>query len=142
MKYKNPGLAVDIIVERNGKVLLIKRKDAPYKGEWAFPGGFIDYGKETIEQTAVRELKEETELIAELKDIELLGVASKPDRDPRGHVVALQFIVKKAEGEPKAADDAEEAEWFSFDNMPKLAFDHEETFEKYKAWRKKNGGLQ
>ncbi|OGJ17877.1 hypothetical protein A3K73_08020 [Candidatus Pacearchaeota archaeon RBG_13_36_9] len=142
MKHKNPGLAVDLILERNEKVLLIKRKDEPYKGEWAFPGGFINYGKETIEQTAVRELKEETALIAELKDIEFLGVASKPDRDPRGHVVAVQFVVKKAEGEPKANDDAEEAEWFSLDSVPKLVFDHQETLEKYKAWRRKNDRLQ
>jgi len=139
MKYKNPGLAVDIIVEREGKLLLVKRKHGPYKGEWAFPGGFIDYGKETIEQTAVRELKEETQLIAELKDIELLGVASKPDRDPRGHVVAIQFIVKEFKGEPKADDDAEEADWFSLNITPKLAFDHQETLEKYKTWREKNG---
>lgn len=139
MEFKNPGLTADIIVERENKILLIKRKHPPCQGYWALPGGFLEYGKETIEETGKRELYEETGLVVELKDLELLGIASEPKRDPRGHIVSPYFFAKKTNGELKAGDDAENAKWFYLDNLPPLAFDHAETIEKYKIWRIKNG---
>ena len=120
--YRNPSLAVDAIVFREpygSDILLIERKNAPYG--WAFPGGFVDYGEST-ENAVKRELEEETGMVA--KRVELVCVASEPDRDPRQHVVSVVYIVE-AEGEPVAADDAKNIGWFNINNLPKMAFDHE-----------------
>lgn len=122
MKYKDPKSTVDIIVVINECILLIKRKNAPFKNKWALPGGFIDYGKETLEEAAIRELKEETNLKA--KTIYPVGNFSEPKRDPRGHVISHVFKVIDFAGEAKAADDAKEVEWFDLTDLPKLAFDH------------------
>lgn len=133
MKYENPGVAADIIVEREEKILLVRRRNPPFKGMFALPGGFLEYGKETLEETAIRELKEETGLIAE--KLQLLGVYSTPDRDPRGHTVSAVYITETY-GEPKAGDDAAELKFFSLTNLPRLAFDHEAIIKDYIAWRK------
>ncbi|MFH1248627.1 MAG: NUDIX hydrolase [archaeon] len=134
MAFKNPGSTVDIIVEREGKILLVKRKNPPYKGMWAIPGGFIEYGKETLEQAAKRELKEETCLDA-LK-LELMGVYSEPKRDPRGHVISHVYAAK-TRGTAKASDDAKELQFFPLSNLPALAFDHKKIISDYQIWREK-----
>src|SRR5713226_4427364 len=95
-----PPLAADVIVEIGDRVVLIERKNFP--PGWAIPGGFVDYG-ETVEQAAVREAREETSLQVELRA--LLGVYSRPDRDPRGQTIGIVYI-GIASGQPKAADDA------------------------------------
>ena len=100
--YKNPALTVDMVVIRDARVLLIKRKNDPFKDHWALPGGFVDYG-EMVEAAAVRELFEETSLKTE--SVMLFGVYSAPDRDPRGHTVSIVFKMDTT-GEPKAGDDA------------------------------------
>lgn len=117
--YKNPLPTVDIIVRIQGGFILIKRKNPPFG--WALPGGFVDYG-ESVENAAVREAKEETSL--DITDLQLLGVYSAPDRDPRHHTISTVFIAQ-GHGSPLAGDDAMQIQVFNKDNFPKeLAFDH------------------
>ncbi len=124
---KNPFPTVDIIIELEGKgIVLIMRKNPPYG--WAIPGGFVDYG-ETLEEAAVREALEETSLHVDL--IRQFHVYSAPDRDPRQHTIATVFIGKSA-GIPKAADDAKDVGIFTWDTLPdNLAFDHRKILEDY-----------
>ena len=131
MKYKNPKTTTDIIIEKGGKILLIKRKNKPFKDTWALPGGFIDCGGETLKQAAIRELKEETSLIVKLDGIFLFGVYSAIDRDPRGHVISHVYVAGKFKGILKASDDAIDAKFFSLLNLPKLAFDHNTILKNY-----------
>lgn len=137
MRYKNPGATIDLIIEKNEKILLIERKYEPFKGKWALPGGFIDYGKETLEKAAVREGGEETSLKIKLKDLEFFGVYSSPNRDPRGHIISHVYIVKKYSGELKANDDAKQVRWFPLYELPKLAFDHKKIINDYRKRSKK-----
>lgn len=129
--YRNPIPTVDIIIEMDQGIVLIKRKNPPYG--WALPGGFVDYG-ESLEASAVREAKEETSLHVTL--VSEFGAYSEPDRDPRMHTITVVFIAK-AQGEPRAADDAAEVGIFNQDTLPeKLAFDHGEILGDYFASRK------
>lgn len=128
--YKNPSCTVDIIVKKGDAILLIKRRNAPYKNKYALPGGFINYGKETLEQAATRELKEETGLIA--FNLFLLNNYSSPKRDSRGHVISHVYYTTDTQGVLKAGDDAKEAKWFDINNLPKLAFDHNKIINDYK----------
>lgn len=119
---KTPLLAVDVIIRIRGGIILIKRKNNPFKGKWAVPGGFIKEG-ETVEEAAHREVKEETGLEIVLE--KLLGVYSDPDRDPRGHVVSICFTARKSGGELKPATDAVNVKIFKDIPWSKLAFDHD-----------------
>ncbi|MGB9978698.1 NUDIX domain-containing protein [Methanobacterium sp.] len=105
-------------------VVLIKRKYDPYKGSWALPGGFVEWG-ETVESAVVREVKEETGL--EVDIIKLVGVYSDPKRDPRGHTVTVCYLTRKVKGNLKADTDASIAQYFKKDEILKLklAFDHD-----------------
>ncbi|HHQ44834.1 MAG TPA: NUDIX hydrolase [Candidatus Altiarchaeales archaeon] len=118
---QTPKLAVDGAIVEDGKIILIKRLNEPFKDMWALPGGFVDVG-ETVEDACIREVREETGLEVEVK--KLLGVYSDPARDPRGHTVSVIFLCEKTGGELKAADDAKDAGYFSLNELPKLAFDH------------------
>lgn len=120
---KNPLLTVDTVVTNNTSVVLIKRKNPPYKGFWALPGGFVEY-EETVESAAVRETKEETGLDVELGTI--VGVYSKPGRDPRGHVITICYLAQKTGGNLFADTDASDAHWFEVNKISKIdmAFDH------------------
>lgn len=126
-EYPRPAVTADVVAitrENEPKVLLIQRKFDPYKGCWAFPGGFMDMD-ETTEQCAIRELNEETGLV--YSSMTQIGAYSKVDRDPRGRTLTVAYlaIVDK----PllvNAQDDAAKAEWFSINNLPPLAFDHDE----------------
>ena len=126
-KYPRPAVTADCIVitrEAEPKVLLIQRGDQPFKGGWAFPGGFMNMD-ETTEQCAVRELEEETGL--RLSKIQQIGAYSKVDRDPRGRTITVAYLA--IVDEPIAVtgqDDAAKAEWFPIDALPPLAFDHED----------------
>ncbi len=121
MNDKKPTLSVDaIIVRKDDSIILVKRKNPPFEGMFALPGGHVKYG-ETVEAAVVREAKEETGLDIEIK--ELFGVYSDPDRDPRGHAVSIVTICGEIGGKLKAGSDAAEVK--SFKELPeKLAFDH------------------
>jgi 8-oxo-dGTP diphosphatase len=117
---KTPLLAVDAIILFQGGVVLIRRENPPYKGCYAFPGGFVEVGEST--ETAVgREAKEETGL--EIDILSLVGVYSDPARDPRGHVVSICYLAG-GRGTLQSGSDARSAEVFPVDNFPPLAFDH------------------
>lgn len=120
-------LAADIVVfsfkEKQLQVLLVKRKYAPGSGKWAIPGGFIREN-ESLEQAAMRELKEETGLAKDAY-FEQLYTFGEVDRDPRGRVISVAYIVLVNEPEKlklKATDDAAEAAWFPATKLPELAF--------------------
>src|SRR6478672_160271 len=89
--HKNPIPTVDVIIQMDSRILLVKRKNEPFREYLAIPGGFVNEG-ETVEDAAKREVKEETSLDIELIDI--LGVYSDPARDPRGHMMSTVFIAK------------------------------------------------
>jgi ADP-ribose pyrophosphatase YjhB (NUDIX family) len=125
-RYRNPFPTVDIIIEVEGGIVLIQRRNPPYG--WALPGGFVDYG-ESLETAAVREAKEETSLDIEL--ISQLGAYSDPKRDPRHHTISVVFQAR-AKGRACPADDAIDIDIFNRDNLPgDLAFDHDRILSDY-----------
>ena len=142
-KYPKPFLTADIVVfrkpekeEGSSEVLLIRRGGHPYMGYWALPGGFAKQG-ETLEQTAARELEEETGITG--VSLKLVGVYSEPGRDPRGWVVSAAYaaMIGKEAATARAGDDAEDIRWarlecdregnwrFLTEQKEKLAFDHQ-----------------
>ncbi|MDR2927839.1 MAG: NUDIX hydrolase [Cytophagaceae bacterium] len=130
--YPKPSVTADIVViadkgcER--KVLLIKRKYSPCEGMWALPGGFVDENEDLI-TAALRELKEETG-IENVTPVQI-GAFGKPGRDPRGHTISIGFMTVIPDiVEAGAGDDAANAEWFSINNLPELAFDHNDIINK------------
>jgi 8-oxo-dGTP diphosphatase len=126
---KCPSLAADVIIEVDRRIVLIERKNFPFG--WALPGGFVEVG-EPVEETAVREAFEETSLAVELTA--LLGVYSRPDRDPRGHTVTVVYV-GRAQGAPKAGDDAGNAALYSLEDLPSpLAFDHAQVVADYREF--------
>ncbi len=126
-----PVVAADVIIEIGGRIVLIERKNFP-RG-WAIPGGFVDVG-ESVEDAAVREMREETSLDVELRA--LLGVYSRPGRDPRGHTVTVVYV-GRASGTPKAADDAKTVGLFAPNDLPsELVFDHAEILADYLSFLK------
>jgi ADP-ribose pyrophosphatase YjhB (NUDIX family) len=137
-KHKNPFPTVDVIIEASrpdGKtgIVLIRRKYPP--PGWALPGGFVEYG-ESLEEAAVREAKEETSLDIEL--VRQLHTYSAPGRDPRFHTITTVYLAR-AQGQPKARDDAAEIGIFTEEDRPRpLAFDHEQILDDY--FRLKNKG--
>ena len=123
-----PLVAVDALIKySNDSIVLIRRKNSPFKGFLALPGGFVDVG-ETVEEACIREAFEETRL--KVKILKLIGVFSEPNRDPRGHNISVAFIcVPISEKEdPEAGDDAAALEVIPFKEIPnlELAFDHKD----------------
>ncbi len=124
INIKHPVLTVDaVILCDNNSIILIKRKNSPYEGFWALPGGFVEYG-ETVEAAVLREVNEETGLEIDLNEIS--GVYSDPNRDPRGHVITICFTAMKTRGNLKPNTDAIEVNCFKLGDIFKLnlAFDH------------------
>ncbi len=118
---KTPNLTVDAVIIEDDRIVLVKRKNPPFKGMWALPGGFVDYG-EVVEDAVQREAREETGLDVEVS--RLSGVYSNPRRDPRGHTVSIVFVCRRVGGVLKASSDAADVGWFPLDDLPDLAFDH------------------
>ena len=129
--WPRPMVSVDAAVfgffRGKAKLLLIRRKNEPFKGQWALPGGFVGINEE-LEAAAARELAEETGLVG--VRLEQIHVAGKVGRDPRGRVITIVFmgVVSKPQQRLKAGDDAAEAQWFDIEKLPdNLAFDHDEV---------------
>jgi len=124
-KYPRPAVTADSVVMTNEpqpKVLLIQRGADPYKGAWAFPGGFMNMD-ETTEQCAIRELEEETGL--KVAKVHQIGAYSKVDRDPRGRTITVAYLaIIDSPENVIGQDDAAKAEWFPITELPHLAFDH------------------
>lgn len=119
---KTPLLTVDcVVVDAEGRVLLIERRNAPFKGRWALPGGFVDLG-ESVEDACRRELLEETGVRA--GRLTLVGVYSKPGRDPRGPTVSIAYLTRVGRRRATASDDAVAAVWRDDWKRLDLAFDH------------------
>ena len=117
-----PLVAVDCVAfDAKGRVLLIRRKNPPFQGQYALPGGFVDVG-ESVEDACRRELMEETGVKA--GKLTLVGVYSDPARDPRGHTVAVVFMTRLRSAKATAGDDAAAAEWVENWRKEMLAFDH------------------
>lgn len=123
--YPRPAVSADcVVIDRNDKkILLIERKNDPFKNMWALPGGFVEEN-ETVKAGAMRELKEETGL-NHIK-MELIDVFSDPERDPRGRIITAAYLarVNNTDLKPVAGDDAGKVQWFPLDDLPPLAFDH------------------
>ena len=124
-KYPRPAVTADCVVitkEAEPKVLLIQRGADPYKGCWAFAGGFMNMD-ETTEQCAIRELEEETGL--KVSTVRQIGAYSKVDRDPRGRTITVAYLaIIDKPAQVTGQDDAAKAEWFPLSALPELAFDH------------------
>ncbi len=121
-----PLLTVDaVIIYDENNIILIRRKNPPFQGQLALPGGFVDVG-ETVEDACIREAKEETNI--NVKILKIIGVYSKPKRDPRGHTVTIAYLCKPLTGQeqPKAQDDAAALEIVPITEISskKIAFDH------------------
>ncbi|MCR5574919.1 MAG: NUDIX hydrolase [Bacteroidaceae bacterium] len=129
-KYPRPAVTADCVVvtrESEPKVLLIQRGNEPFKGCWAFPGGFMDMD-ETTEQCAIRELEEETGL--EVSELQQIGAYSKVNRDPRGRTVTVVYLARVDTAVAVIGqDDAAKAEWFPLSDLPPLAFDHDDIMQ-------------
>ena len=125
-RYPHPAVTTDCVIfgfdgERL-QVLLIERGIEPYKGRWAFPGGFLKMD-ETAEEGARRELKEETGLDSAY--MEQFHTFSAPERDSRERVITIAYYALVKIQEVKGGDDAASARWFPLDEIPSLAFDHD-----------------
>ncbi|OLP20150.1 NUDIX hydrolase [Leptolyngbya sp. 'hensonii'] len=129
-EFPRPSLTVDCVVfgfdlsERDLKVMLIQRKLSPFEGQWALPGGFVRV-EESVEAAALRELREETGI--EKVFLEQLYTFGEVDRDPRERVVTVAYyaLVNLSDHQIQATTDASDAAWFSIQQVPKLAFDHD-----------------
>lgn len=125
-KYPHPAVTTDCVIfgfdGQELNVLLIERGIEPYKGRWAFPGGFLTL-KESAEEGAMRELKEETGL--DTAYVEQFHTYSAPDRDPRERVITIAYLALVKIEDVKGGDDAADARWFPVGKVPHLAFDHE-----------------
>lgn len=127
--YPRPSVTVDIVLLMDTlphpQVLLIRRKNSPFKDLWALPGGFLEMD-ESFQESALRELWEETGI----SNVHLtqIGAYGEPDRDPRGRVITIAYlgIVKYEQPEAVAGSDASEVAWFSTNDLPQLAFDHKD----------------
>ena len=127
--FRNPAPTVDIIIETEGGIVLIERKNPPHG--WALPGGFVDYG-ESFEDAARREAAEETSLTVTLTL--QFHTYSDPGRDARQHTASTVYIAT-ASGQPVAADDAQRAGVFRQDTLPPLVFDHDRILREYFAFK-------
>lgn len=124
---QTPALTTDCVVfDAQGRVLLIRRKNPPFEGQYALPGGFVDIGESTIDACR-RELKEETGIGA--GTLTLIGVYSDPTRDPRGHTCSVAYLSRIDHAEPIAGDDAAAAEWVAHWRSVTMAFDHARILE-------------
>jgi len=130
IRSKSPILAVDGLILKENKILLVKRAIPPFSGYWTLPGGHVKYG-ETVEEAIQREMKEE--LGGEFKIKKLLGVYSDPKRDPRYHSTAVIFLLEKIDNqEIRLNFEGGEYKYFSSQELPQnIGFDHRKIIEDF-----------
>lgn len=128
-EYPRPAVTADCVVITRGntpRVLLIKRGNDPFKGQWAIPGGFMEMD-ETVLHCAMRELKEEANL--DVEEVTMIDVYDAIDRDPRHRTITVAYLAivePVAVLQASAGDDAADYHWFPLDELPPLAFDHDQ----------------
>ncbi|ENA1793740.1 NUDIX hydrolase [Flavobacterium psychrophilum] len=131
MRISKIFVTVDAVIVKkstDNQLLLIKRKNKPFENCWALPGGFVDH-HEDLEVAAKRELEEETQI--KIDSLQQFGTFGKPFRDPRGHMISVAYFGEVPENTIAiASDDAKEVAWFAVNELPNLAFDHQEIIEK------------
>ncbi|MFQ5986565.1 MAG: NUDIX domain-containing protein [Thermoplasmata archaeon] len=132
-KLQAPLLAADGIVLLEGKLVAVRRKYDPFRGQYALPGGMVEYG-ETLEEAVVREVREETGL--ETRIVSLVGVYSHPERDPRGHVVSAVYELNPTSGTLASGSDTAAVELIDPEEPPEMGFDHEAIVADFRAQRK------
>jgi 8-oxo-dGTP diphosphatase len=122
-----PALVAEcVLFDPMWRVLLIRRGNEPFRGDYALPAGFVEIG-ETVEDACRREVKEETGVEIGDQDLKLIGVYSDPARDPRGHTVSVAYAVRlPREIQPQAGSDAQSADWIKDWRSKKLAFNNAE----------------
>lgn len=118
---KHPWVTVDGLLLHEGKLVAVIRRNPPFQGMPALPGGFVELG-ETTEAAAIREVQEETGLETRIE--RLVGVYSDPTRDPRGHTVTVAYAMKIVGGVLRAASDAKAIALLDMEKLPTMAFDH------------------
>jgi len=124
-----PGVTVDAVLLHRGKLVLVRRGREPFRGMYALPGGFVEFG-ERLEDAVEREVLEETGLHAEVE--RLLGVYGDPGRDPRGHTISVAYVLNSVGGGLAAGTDAAAARLVPPDRVPTLAFDHDAILADYR----------
>ncbi len=134
--WRKPSVTTDGIVFKDGRIVLIRRRNDPFKGSHALPGGFVNYG-ERLEDCVVREVLEETGLRTQI--VRLIGLYSAPGRDPRGHFVTAVYELRPIGGALKAGDDAISAKWVPVEDIPQMAFDHGDIIAAFLAKKKEDG---
>ncbi len=118
---RHPWVTVDGLILYAGKLVAVIRRNPPFQGMPALPGGFVEVG-ETTEQAVGREVEEETGL--QTRVVRMVGVYSDPARDPRGHTVTIAYALDITGGVLRAASDAKAITLLDLDRLPPLAFDH------------------
>ena len=118
---RHPWVTVDGLVVHEGRLVAVVRRNPPFQGMPALPGGFVELGEAT-EAAVVREVREETGL--ETHVVRLVGVYSDPARDPRGHTVTAAYALEETGGVLRAASDAKGIQLLDPDHLPRMAFDH------------------
>lgn len=131
-RYEHPAVAATVVLRDRSRdaFLLIERATEPYCGHYAFPGGFLDVGRESIEETAARELREETGVVVDPHDLVLVDVRSDPDRDPRDHVFDIGFYVEVDSVDAEPLDETMAIRWATAEELETLplAFDHDQLW--------------
>ncbi|MDP3998924.1 MAG: NUDIX hydrolase [bacterium] len=125
MERKVRPATADGLVIKDGKTLLVERNNEPYKGFWAIPGGYVEWG-ETFEEAVVREVREETNLETRIKS--MVGVYSDPHRSP-DHTITVAYLLEILGGEVKKSEEATDIGWFPLNDLPPLAFDHRQIID-------------
>lgn len=136
--YEKMVATIDVIIHKGNKIVLVERGKEPFKGMIELPGGHVEKN-ETVEEAAIREAKEETNIKIKLENI--FGVYSDPKRDPRGPTVTTVFLAKPIGGKLKAGTDAKIGFWCDCRKIPfkKMAFDHSQIARHYLKWRRQKG---
>jgi len=137
VRWDVPRVAVDAIVLHRGKLVLVCRGNEPFRGRFALPGGFVEFG-ESLEDAVRREVREETGL--ETRVDRLVGVYGDPGRDPRGHTISAAFALRSVGGELRAATDAAAVKIVHLGQAPPLAFDHDRILADFRRLRGRRPG--